>query len=414
MSMIQRPDLLDKKSPNGMEVFQLTDEPGIPWSHVYMEAQVFTPDSRRLVVHRSAKPHGAERDDPAHRYYLCDLEQDGELIPLTEECGVTGPAISPDGRWFYYFHDETMLNGGRLTLKRVKLDGAERETVIVLDRPAEDAARRISRMYPLSTISSDGRRIAISGFLGDGRREPPPYGLLVFDLDAATARLVLEGPTWCNMHPQYSRSIDVDDAHDLLIQENHGNVSEPDGTPKRSVSGAGADIHVIRDDGTRLRDLPWGRNLKEFCEGHQCWRGRGATAITSAGGGTLPPDHVLIEGRPVPHDGHQGANTAGGVRTVLSADFPQPRFHHFATDAQAKLLVTDHTQGRGAPTHLYLAEFDPQPDRPMRNWRYLLDARTPHESLSHAHPFLSPDGKAVFFNSIEAGVLKAYMIRMSL
>lgn len=412
MRMMPRPDLPDPQSPDGLEVYQLTDEPGVPWSHVYMEAQVFTPDSRRLIVHRSAKPHGAARDDPAHRYYLCDLEQNGELIPLTDERGVTGPALSPDGRWFYYFHDETALNGGRLTLKRVRLDGAGRETVMVLDRPAVDATRRMSRVYPLSTISSDGQRIAISGFLGDGRREPPPFGLLVFDLDRATARLVLEGPTWCNMHPQYCRAADPQTACDVLIQENHGNVCEPDGTPRRSVSGAGADIHVIRDDGTGFRDLPWGRNFEEYCEGHQCWRGRDKTAITSAGGGSLAPDHVLIEGHPTPHDGHQGAKARDGLRTVLSADFPQPRFHHFATDAGGNLLVTDHTHGRGEATRLYLAEFDPQADCPLRNWRYLLDARTPHESLSHAHPFLSPDGKMVFFNSIEAGALNAYMIRI--
>ena len=54
--MILRPDLLDADSPEGIEVVQLTDEEDVPGSHVYMEAQVFTPDSRRFVLHRSAHP----------------------------------------------------------------------------------------------------------------------------------------------------------------------------------------------------------------------------------------------------------------------------------------------------------------------------------------------------------------------
>jgi hypothetical protein len=406
-----RPDLLDDASAPGIEVFQLTDEPGIPWSHIYMEAQVFTPDSRRLVVHRSAKPHGGLQNDPQHRYYLCDLDNRGELSPLTEECGVTGPSLSPDGRWLYYFHDETSLNGGRMTLKRVGLDGRGRESLLVLDRPAEGAVRRISRLYPLSTISSDGRRIAISGFFGDGRREPPPWGLLVFDLDTASARLVLEGPSWCNIHPQYSRSQDPVASRDLLVQENHGNLCTTDGVCRRGVGGPGCDIHVIRDDATGFRDLPWGRNLEEFCEGHQCWRGRGATAITSAGGGRLPPDHILIEGLPAPHDGHLGAATAGGRRTVLSASCAKPRFHHFATDAEARRLISDYTIEGKTTTELVLAEFDPAPDRPLRNWCRLLDTRSPRESSTHAHPFLSPDGTMAFFNSSESGVLNAYLVR---
>jgi hypothetical protein len=81
--------LLDAKSKPSIDVFQLTDEE-IPSSHIYMEAQIFTPDSNRLVLHRSAHPHGSRQDDPEHRYLLCDLENQWELSPLTDEVGVTG------------------------------------------------------------------------------------------------------------------------------------------------------------------------------------------------------------------------------------------------------------------------------------------------------------------------------------
>ena len=98
--MEPRPDLLDARSPKGIEVFQLTGE-DCPSSHVYMEAQIFTPDSRRFVLHRSAHPHGSDPHDPEHRYLLCDLDNHGELVPLTDEVGATAPSVSPDGQTLY-------------------------------------------------------------------------------------------------------------------------------------------------------------------------------------------------------------------------------------------------------------------------------------------------------------------------
>ena len=83
-----RLDLLDAHAKKGIEVFQLTEE-RIPSSHIYMEAQIFTPDSKRLVLHRSAHPHGSRQDDPEHRYLLCDVENGGALSPLTDEVGAT-------------------------------------------------------------------------------------------------------------------------------------------------------------------------------------------------------------------------------------------------------------------------------------------------------------------------------------
>jgi hypothetical protein len=62
-----RPDLLDDNSPRDAEVIQLTSESDVPSSHLYMEAQVFTMDSRRFVLHRSATAHGSSKSDPKHQ-----------------------------------------------------------------------------------------------------------------------------------------------------------------------------------------------------------------------------------------------------------------------------------------------------------------------------------------------------------
>ena len=60
------PHLVSPDAPKGVEVFRLAPAPGVPTSHVYMEAQIFTPDSRRLVLHRPAHAHGSFKEDPEH------------------------------------------------------------------------------------------------------------------------------------------------------------------------------------------------------------------------------------------------------------------------------------------------------------------------------------------------------------
>jgi len=404
-----RPDLLDKDSPPGLEVIQLTTEEDVPSSHLYMEAQIFTPDSKRFVLHRSAHAHGSDQHDPEHRYLLCDLEEDCRLTPLTEEVGATALSVSPDGKYAFYFVNETEVNGGRLTLKRVGLDGRDRQTILVVDAPLPGTSFRPSHIYPLSTISSDGKRLALSCFLGDGETEGAPWGLMVFDLGEATVRLIIQGPTWCNMHPQYSRSTDPEARQDLLIQENHGNVCDARGHVTQLVGGEGADIHVLRDDGTNFRTLPWGRDGNEFCQGHQCWRGRSDWAITSTGT-RQPPEAPLIEGRAVPDAGHLGLKTPGAVRNDLSREFPNPHFYHFATDIEGRRLISD-----AAPFdqggRIFVAEFGEAGKDPLRNFRFLLNPRCSCVKEAHIHPFLSPDGTMGFFNSDESGILQAYMVR---
>jgi len=404
-----RPDLLDAASPKGLEVFQLTTEADVPWAHLYMEAQVFTLDSKRFVLHRSATAHGGSKSDPKHQYYLCDIENRGALSPLTEETGCVAPSVSPDGKHLYYFVDRTTVGGGSFALKRVNLDGTDRRTLLVVDAPLPGTTFRASRLYPISTIASDGKRLAISGFLGDGRADPPPYGLMVFDLEKATVSLVLHGPTWCNLHAQYCRSTDPGASHDILVQENHGCVITPAGEMKLLAGGAGADIHVIRDDGTNFRNMPWGRDGNEFCQGHQCWRGRSTWGITSTSTRN-PRGAFLIEGRAAPHAGHVGLKTPGAVRNDLTRDLKASQFCHFAGDMAGRRFISDagpfEKGGR-----IFAAEFGEAGKDTLRNWKYLLSPRSTCKKQSHIHPFLSPDGRLGFFNSDESGLLQAYMVR---
>ena len=404
-----RPDLVEKHSPQGLEVIQLTTEADVPSSHLYMEAQIFTMDSKRFVLHRSATAHGSDRKDPKHQYLLCDLDDGCSLWPLTEERGATAASVSPDGKHLYYFVDETRVNGGRFALKRVGLDGRDRQTILVVDQALPGTKFRPSHLYPLSTISSDGQRLAISAFLGDGQTDNAPWGLMVFDVRKAAVQLILHGPTWCNMHPQYSRATEPEASHDILVQENHGNETDAKGSVRRLVGGAGADIHVVRDDGSNFRNMPWGRDGNEACQGHQCWRGRSAWAITSTGT-RQPPEAQLIEGLAAPFTDHVGINTPGAVRNDLSRSFPKPHFYHFATDIAGRRLISDSgPMDKGGS--LYLAELDAPGRGPAKQFTYLLNPRCSWKKDAHIHPFLSPDGALGFFNSDESGVLQAYMVR---
>jgi hypothetical protein len=251
--------------------------------------------------------------------------------------------------------------------------------------------------------------LAISAFFGDGKTEAAPFGLMVFDLEKAAVSVPIYGPTWCNMHAQYCRSTEPQAAHDILIQENHGNQCDAAGRITKLTGGEGADIHVIRDDGTQFRNMPWGRDGNEFCQGHQCWRGRTTWAVTSTGT-RKPSEAQLIEGRAAPHAGHVGIATPGGVRNDLSRKFPSPHFCHFATDIAGKRLVSD-AELRPHGGKVFTAEFGEPGTDPLHGFRYLLNTRTSGKKESHIHPFLSPDGKLAFFNSDESGILQAYMIR---
>ena len=194
------------------------------------------------------------------------------------------------------------------------------------------------------------------------------------------------------------------------IQENHGNVCDATGVFTRLVGGDGADIHVIRDDGTDLRDLPWGRDGNEFCQGHQCWIGRSSRAITSTS--TRDPQSCrLIEGRAAPHVGHRGINTPEGKRNDLSRTFPQPDFYHFATDIQGHRLISD-AGPRDQGGALFLAEIPTDETQPLENISFLLNPGSSWEKGTHIHPFLSPEGRTGFFNSDETGILQAYMVRL--
>lgn len=405
-----RKDLLNENSPAGLTVWQLSDDENRNSSHVYMESAVFTPDSRCMVFELSGQAHFYYPHHADHAFVHCDLEANGSLTPLAGGPHDTALSLCPRGEWAYYIRDESTPGAGKIAFMKVRLDGSEREVLQVIDSPIPGSAIQPSRIYPLSTISSDGMRLATSCFLGDGRSETATWGVLVFDIPTARAEIVYQSPSLSNVHPQYCRSLDTRCNRDLLIQENHGGGYDPNGAAN-GVCGAdraGADVHVIRDDGTRHRSMPWGRDGQESVVGHQCWRGESESAI----GSVTRNHHHLLESLPVPHTGHLGAATPGGERIDLGQGTDLKGFDHFGTDRSGRWLICD--QGHSEmKSDLYFADLGEPGAETVPRWTYLLNAKSDvpkNGSPVHPHPFLSPDGRRGFFNSDHTGRLEAYMI----
>lgn len=418
--LIRRDDLLGPDSPEDLAVYQLTSRPDVPACHVYMESQIFTSDSRYFILQEGVGTHGTDHRHPQHRYLLAEVES-GELTPVTDEIGVTAPSVSPDDRYFYYFVNESSPGKGRITLKRRHLDGTCPETLSVLDGPLRGTRLTASNPYTLSTISSDGARLAISCYLGDGLHEGAPYGLLVFDLlKGGPPELVLQGPTWCNMHPQYSRSLDPVASRYLMVQENHGAISRPDGKVVHLGGGLGADVHVIRDDGQHFQNLPAGRTAEERVTGHQCWRGRSEWAILSVTQGdpalmALKESEIgLVETRALPFVDHRGLEETAARRNFMTRRFAGPHFNHFGSDLAGERIISDFRPSwdpeRPVDDGLYLMELGKPGSEAALSITYLLKPGSSWKTSAHVHPALSPDGRTALFNSDESGQVQAFMI----
>lgn len=420
--------------PENIKLFRITDDTSIPACHVYMEAQIFAPDSSYFIFHQSAHPHGSDPTDPLHRYLLCDLENNGAVTPLTDELGVTAPALSPDGRFFYYFIDD-LERDGSLRLMRIDLQNDMAKTEI----GGLNAASPIvpsAPFYPLSTISSDGRHIAISTAIKKEETEEwNEYALWVFDTESGECTCPVHGMDYCNLHMQYSRNPQA--PRSIMIQHNPGcrltsengvrrclnhvaaldeyatgmlRQYKKDHDPNEQNTGYGLDLHIIEDDGTNWRTLPVGRNGREFCQGHQCWRGRSDKTISSTilfhADGTAT--HELVEMTPIPGEQHlNNADSAQGTRNILSREIVPPHFLHFATDEAGVKIISDYEADNGE-WHLYTGMFRRETEPAAMTFVLNLGSRV--ISKWHPHPFLSPDGKRGFFNSAAEGNLQPYMV----
>jgi hypothetical protein len=412
----ERPDRLDERSPAGLRVVQITTDPGLPSWNVYPEAAVFTPDSRRFVFVRQEIPGPIDFGGRGRQYWLCDLADDFALRRLTDEAGaIRGTSMSIDGRWFYYMVEDPELTGAALILKRVSLETFLPETVLVIRDAIPGTRWRPSRVYLLATMSSDGRRLATGCFLGDGETPGAPFGLLVFTLAPPSVQVVPLGPDFNNLHPQYCRVPDPHRAHDVLIQHNHGSVVDASGRTLKLTGAGGADLHVVRDDGSGWRDVPVGRDGVETIQGKQAWRGRLPSVLCSM---NLPQGRKGIrEGFPIAttgSGGHQGSRIPGGRSRAIEADCgPLPVWHFGVDDAGRHLVIdtkdVDRTTKR-LQSELLVGTLSDSGQPALKVRRLLDTGASGRDQPMHPHPFFSPDATKAFFNSDVDGQPQVWMV----
>lgn len=413
----------DPKSPAGMKVYQMTEDPeraGL----IYPDQPSFLADGRRFVVNTSS---GSQ---------VCDPE-DGSLRPVFKNGERFPVSLTFDGRYGYFNRSggkkrkadagEGEERKNEVTLARVDLDTGEVEDLFHAEGklPGTDID---AKDFGIATVSVDNQRIATTVSLYDGKTPDAPYAIIALDLERGEARHVMAHRDFGNTHLQYCRNTEEPDAaHDLLVQMNHGSRRDAEGKSLRGQgppSEKGVDIHVVRDDGTNWRDMPFGRDGKESCIGHQVWRGRGRSAATvvlenldTSYGWAEGSRQGVVAGWPGPADidgPHLGALNPETERVVLSEGFKDPRFCHLACDATGLKFTLDTFpvfDGERAGMQVYVGS---APDeRSPLNFRYILNTGinfVGNNTGYHAHPILSPDGEILLFNSKITGTPQAYMV----
>ena len=410
----ERPDLLDENSPKGLRVVQVSTDPGMIGHHLYPEAPMFTPDSKRFLFHQMPTEEG----NPGS-FWLCDIDDDFALREIIDERGASRPSVSPDGQWAYYClfdHANHVLRW-----KRVSLSTFQRETLADIGGILPGCRRELRSAGGLTSISSDGKRICtVAQPLTEspGKRR---YAILVFDVEKRAAHVAFEGDhEFLNMHLQYCRSTDPVLSHDILVQHNHGAVQDEKGRLVKLTGGAGADLHVIRDDGTHWRDVPVGRDGTAFCTGHQQWRGRMPSVISSMSVRGDVRRHRLHEAMPVATDettSHQGCTIPGTTYNDLTREAPKTNFSHFCMDASGMHLAARHDRCADNPdVKVYVGSCTPGENAVLKvqyllgtGWRDL--AKGWHRGQSNKpRPIIAPDASVVLFHTDRDGKSEIFLV----
>jgi len=355
----------------GAQVIQLTSAAYLH-THIYPEAPVFTPDSRRFVYARFAAL------DQPRQYWLCDLTSHC-LSPLTDEPSVYGPVVTPGGQFLLYMAlDEDDPRNPAVELRRLSLEHP--------DQGSEALWRRegLRQPYGLGTVSHEGRFYATKVSLPNGSA-----GILVVDVDARAGRVVHEHPELFNAHPQFEPSA----SRDLLLQHNRGGVLDSAGRIQRVVGEEGATLYVIEREGTNARPLPIGAPHTPSCQGHQVWQGASGRVLA-----TVTHNFRDASGR----EGNLLSVAPGeGRPTTVSGDY---HFTHVAASPDGRYFVCDVAPAgtivvgsTATGTTRVFCESGASFGRPQ---------------YTHPHPFFSPDLSHILFNSDRTGLAQIYAARV--
>jgi hypothetical protein len=396
--------------PGCCTVRQVSADPGGA-TLIYPDQPSFLHGGRRLIYNSASGP------------MVCDLET-LQSQPLFADGRKHAVHLSPGGR-FVFWQERPEAEKNAFGIWRRSVDGGDIAQVFQVSEFLPGTEVR-GGAFHLHTVSLDNQRGAGSAWLGDGSQADAPIGVVSIDFERGQACVAASATDFINTHLQYCRSTDPEAGHDLLVQMNHG--AHTDATGKVLVhlgppAEGGCDVHVVRDDGTHWRDLPWGRDGRESCIGHQVWRGRSREAVTvtlqnqdRSYGWADSARQEVVAGTPVPAKQdrpHRGRTGRAAHRTCLSRGFSKPRFCHLCCDDSGLQFVCDTFpvyDGKRAGMRIFAGR---APDmKSPAAFRLLLNSCITFNANNgyHAHPIISPDGRAILFNSDVTGKRQVYLV----
>ncbi|MFZ4775543.1 MAG: hypothetical protein ACOYM3_09285 [Terrimicrobiaceae bacterium] len=405
-------NFMDRRSPRSLLVSQPVS--GLEWTElIYPDQPSFLSDGRSFVFQSSEGPQVCYLGKKVRTRRLFNDKKPREFV------------VTFDGRFAYYAESDKK-GRGCVTLFRKDLETFRCEKLFHARSRLPGTNLPAAEFVP-RTVSADNRRVGLKRFLLVNRRTKyASFGVAVLDLDNGQTRMVTVGRDVHNPHLQYCRSTDPERSHDLLIQMNHGARFDERGCCLHGLgppSDLGTDLHVVRDDGTNWRDLPFGRDGRESLIGHQVWRGEtGAVAavtlqnLDTSYGWAEGTRQDVVSGWPVKASryAHKGCLTPSGRRVLLSKGFPRARFCHLNCDASGLRFALDTFpifDGKRAGMQVFFGRAKDL-NCPLK-FTYLLNSGLTFlasDGATHAHPILSPDGSMLFFNSRASGARQFYMV----
>jgi hypothetical protein len=124
----------------------------------------------------------------------------------------------------------------------------------------------------------------------------------------------------------------------------------------------------------------------------------------------------ILEAWPVATDettSHKGFNVPGGKYTDITRNIENPDFCHFCLDISGMHIVSDlygtEPKTKKGIIKLIIGTISAG-ENPELKIQYLLNTKTSGKGqAAHVHPFFSPDGRMVFFNSDGEGLPQVFM-----
>jgi len=349
--------------PNGVEVFQATDE-SVPVSNIYCEFPWCSPDSTRFVFSRLV-----DKEDPnSIEYVACEFGSWGKRI-IGRSCGF--PTMAQ--KCFIFSRYST---GGRRELVRYDLSEMK-ESVVELPKGIPDKARL--------DITVDGRYVAFNQALG---YSPQRFGIGLADLKTGRCAIIHEDPWICNTHHQFEPST----GKYLMVQHNRGCRFRADGTRELLCGKEGCTLFLLTiPDGIVVR-LPVGPPHTASLSGHETWIGGTRELIATL---NLQEDYDFGKGPII------GVKPGGKVRSIC-----EPwQMNHIGIEPSGRVFCAD----AYSPDEIIIGS------TVTNRALVVCPARSSYRRSpveGHPHAYISPDLRWVVFNSDRTGKTQVYAARL--